>query len=91
MASKPSDRDPNLWRLRFNRVLLGRALCASDEICQLRTRGNGSNSSTIEANLLSDESMPRAKKVQPAQLIDRRYLDEMEKSGFFDNLWGGKR
>ena len=34
---------------------------------------------------------PRAKKVQPAQLIDRRYLDEMEKSGFFDNLWGGKR
>ncbi len=34
---------------------------------------------------------PRAKKVQPQQLIDRRYLDEMEKSGFFDNLWGGKR
>ena len=34
---------------------------------------------------------PRAKKVQPAQLIDRRYLDEMEKSGFFDNLWGGKK
>jgi hypothetical protein len=34
---------------------------------------------------------PRAKKVQPGQLIDRRYLDEMEKSGFFDSLWGGKR
>jgi NitT/TauT family transport system substrate-binding protein len=34
---------------------------------------------------------PRAKKVQPAQLIDRRYLDEMEKNGFFDNLWGGKK
>ena len=29
---------------------------------------------------------PRAKKVQPQQLIDRRYLDEMEKSGFFDSL-----
>ena len=33
----------------------------------------------------------RAKKVQPQQLIDRRYLEEMEKSGFFDSLWGGKR
>ena len=27
---------------------------------------------------------PRAKKVSPEELIDRRYLDEMEKSGFFD-------
>ncbi len=34
---------------------------------------------------------PRAKKVQPQQLIDRRYLEEMEKSGFFDSLWGSKR
>jgi len=34
---------------------------------------------------------PRAKKVQPQQLIDRRYLEEMDRSGFFDNLWGGKR
>jgi NitT/TauT family transport system substrate-binding protein len=34
---------------------------------------------------------PRAKKVQPQQLVDRRYLDEMERSGFFENLWGGKR
>ena len=34
---------------------------------------------------------PRAKKIQPQQLIDRRYLEEMERSGFFDNLWGGKR
>ena len=34
---------------------------------------------------------PRAKKVQPQQLIDRRYLEEMERSGFFDSLWGGKR
>ena len=34
---------------------------------------------------------PRAKKVQPQQLIDRRYLDEMERSGFFDSLWGAKK
>jgi len=34
---------------------------------------------------------PRAKKVQPQQLIDRRYLEEMERSGFFDSLWGGRR
>jgi NitT/TauT family transport system substrate-binding protein len=30
---------------------------------------------------------PRAKKVKPQELIDSRYLDEMEKSGFFDKLW----
>jgi len=36
-------------------------------------------------------SEPRAKTVNPQQLIDRRYLDEMDKSGFFDKLWGGKR
>jgi len=30
---------------------------------------------------------PRAKKVKPEDLIDRRFLDEMEKSGFFDKLW----
>jgi hypothetical protein len=29
----------------------------------------------------------RAKKIKPQQLIDSRYLDEMEKSGFFDQLW----
>jgi ABC-type nitrate/sulfonate/bicarbonate transport system substrate-binding protein len=29
---------------------------------------------------------PRAKKVKPAELIDRRYLDEMETSGFFARL-----
>ena len=34
---------------------------------------------------------PRAKKVQPQQLIDRRYLEEMDRSGFFDSLWGGKK
>ena len=30
---------------------------------------------------------PRAKKVKPQELVDHRYLDEMEKSGFFDQLW----
>lgn len=33
---------------------------------------------------------PRAKKVKPQELIDTRYLDEMEKSGFMDQLWGKK-
>lgn len=33
---------------------------------------------------------PRAKRVKPEDLVDRRYLDEMEKSGFFDRLWGSK-
>ncbi len=30
---------------------------------------------------------PRAKNVKPQQLIDRKYLDEMERSGFYDALW----
>ncbi len=30
---------------------------------------------------------PRAKTVKPQDLVDSRYLDEMEKSGFFDRLW----
>jgi NitT/TauT family transport system substrate-binding protein len=34
---------------------------------------------------------PRAKTVKPQEMIDARYLDEMEKSGFFDQIWGGKR
>jgi ABC-type nitrate/sulfonate/bicarbonate transport system substrate-binding protein len=33
---------------------------------------------------------PRAKKVKPEDFIDRRFLDEMTKSGFFDKLWGEK-
>jgi ABC-type nitrate/sulfonate/bicarbonate transport system substrate-binding protein len=33
---------------------------------------------------------PRAKKVSAQELIDSRYLDEMEKSGFFDQLWAKK-
>ena len=32
----------------------------------------------------------RAKKIKPQELIDNRYLDEMEKSGFFDQLWAKK-
>ena len=31
-----------------------------------------------------------AKKVKPQELVDNRYLDEMEKSGFMDQLWGKK-
>jgi NitT/TauT family transport system substrate-binding protein len=40
-----------------------------------------------------DEIAPtdaRAKKVKPQELIDTRYLDEMEKSGYFDQLWAKK-
>jgi deoxyhypusine synthase len=33
---------------------------------------------------------PRAKKVTAQELIDSRYLDEMQKSGFFDQLWAKK-
>jgi ABC-type nitrate/sulfonate/bicarbonate transport system substrate-binding protein len=33
---------------------------------------------------------PRAKKIAPQELVDRRYLDEMEKSGFFNKLWAAK-
>jgi hypothetical protein len=32
----------------------------------------------------------RAKKVKPQEMVDSRYLDEMEKSGFMDQLWGKK-
>ncbi len=34
---------------------------------------------------------PRVKTIKPQEMIDTRYLDEMEKSGFFEQLWGGKR
>jgi NitT/TauT family transport system substrate-binding protein len=34
---------------------------------------------------------PRAKNIQPRQMIDTRFIDEMQKSGFFDQLWAGKR
>jgi len=34
---------------------------------------------------------PRAKTVKPQEMVDTRYLDEMNKSGFMDQLWGGKK
>jgi len=33
---------------------------------------------------------PRAKKLRVKDLIDRRYLDGLQKSGFFDKLWAKK-
>ena len=33
---------------------------------------------------------PRAKTVKPQEMVDTRYLDEMEKSGFFEQIWGKK-
>jgi len=32
---------------------------------------------------------PRAKQIKAVDLYDRRFLDEIEKSGFFDKLWAG--
>ena len=34
---------------------------------------------------------PRAKTVKPQEMIDTRYLDEMEKTGFFDQIWAGRK
>jgi NitT/TauT family transport system substrate-binding protein len=34
---------------------------------------------------------PRAKAVKPQEMVDTRFLDEMNKSGFMDQLWGGKK
>jgi NitT/TauT family transport system substrate-binding protein len=34
---------------------------------------------------------PRAKKIRPQDLVDRRYLDTLQKSGFFDKLWAGRQ
>jgi hypothetical protein len=33
---------------------------------------------------------PKAAKVNVADMIDRRYLDEMDKSGFFSRVWSEK-
>jgi len=33
------------------------------------------------------QTEPRAKKVRPQELVDNRFLDDIEKSGFFDQLW----
>jgi hypothetical protein len=40
-----------------------------------------------------DELAPtdaRAKNIKPQEMVDNRYLDEMNKSGFMDQLWGKK-
>jgi hypothetical protein len=34
---------------------------------------------------------PRAKAVKPQELVDTRFLDEMEKSGFMQQLWSDKK
>jgi NitT/TauT family transport system substrate-binding protein len=34
---------------------------------------------------------PRAQEIKPQDLVDRRYLTEMENSGFFTQLWAEKR
>jgi NitT/TauT family transport system substrate-binding protein len=34
---------------------------------------------------------PRAKGIKPQEMVDTRYLEEMEKSGFFGQIWAGKR
>jgi hypothetical protein len=44
--------------------------------------------STLDEIAPSD---PRAKTVKPQEMVDTRYLDEMEKSGFFDQIWAGKK
>ncbi|HEX2228192.1 MAG TPA: ABC transporter substrate-binding protein [Candidatus Binatia bacterium] len=36
-------------------------------------------------------SEPRAKSVKPQEMLESRFLDEMEKSRFFDQLWAVKR
>jgi ABC-type nitrate/sulfonate/bicarbonate transport system substrate-binding protein len=33
----------------------------------------------------------RAKSLKPQDLVDMRYVDEMNKSGFFDKIWASKR
>jgi hypothetical protein len=32
----------------------------------------------------------RAKKIKPQDGVDRRFLDALEKNGFFDKLWAGR-
>jgi NitT/TauT family transport system substrate-binding protein len=34
---------------------------------------------------------PRALTIKPQELVERRYLDELQKSRFFDQIWAGKR
>jgi len=46
---------------------------------------------SIKRAILDDvaQADPRAKQIKAVDLYDRRFLDEMEKSGFFDKLWAG--
>jgi hypothetical protein len=32
----------------------------------------------------------RARKIKTQELVDRRFLNDLNKSGFFDKLWAGK-
>ena len=34
---------------------------------------------------------PRARSIRPQEMIDTRFIEEMDKSGFFDQFWAGKR
>ena len=34
---------------------------------------------------------PKAAELKPQELMDRRYLTEMESSGFFNQVWGESR
>ena len=44
--------------------------------------------STLEEIAPSD---PRAKAIKPQELVDTRYLDEMDKSGFMEQIWAGRK
>jgi NitT/TauT family transport system substrate-binding protein len=39
----------------------------------------------------AQKTNPRAADIKPQDLVDRRYLTEMETSGFFNQLWSDKR
>ena len=39
----------------------------------------------------AQKTNPRAADIKPQDLVDRRYLTEMENSGFFNQLWSDKR
>jgi hypothetical protein len=48
---------------------------------------------TESLQAILDELAPtdaRAKNIKPQELVDSRYLLEMENSGFMDQLWGKK-
>lgn len=44
----------------------------------------------FQAILDDGKSPPAHKKIKPQDLNDRRYIDGLEKSGFFDKLSAGK-